>query len=490
MAIKKYLSLERLTEYDALIKQEIANSVSGKANSSHTHDDRYYTETEVDSKFSAVNTSISNITGGTTVVKKAEQATKADSATTASTAGKLTNPVTISLAGDATGSASFDGSEDVNITVTIKDDSHSHIISDIDNLRSELDGKASSTHNHDDDYDEKGAAASALTSANTYADSAAAAAAAAVKSDLLNGAGGAYDTLKELGDLIDDNKDAIDALETVASGKADAEHGHEISDVSGLQSALDGKAASSHGTHVTYSTTAPVMDGTASVGTAATVARSDHKHPTDTSRASKTEFDTHVADTAKHITSTERTNWGAAYTHSQAAHAPSDAEKNQNAFSNVKVGSTTVSADTTTDTLEIAAGAGISVAGDATNDKVTITNSGVISVATGSANGTISVNTNGTSANVAVKGLGSAAYTNSSAYATADHTHTVDSSLSSSSANPVQNKVVNSAITTLTSAVSANTNSINSHSEVIGQLQTAVSEIQEITSQEIQDLFA
>ena len=31
----------------------------------------------------------------------------------------------------------------------------------------------------------------------------------ALKNDLLNGAGDAYDTLKELGDLIDDNQDAI-----------------------------------------------------------------------------------------------------------------------------------------------------------------------------------------------------------------------------------------------------------------------------------------
>lgn len=46
-----------------------------------------------------------------------------------------------------------------------------------------------------------------------------------------------------------------------------------------------GAAASSHGTHVTYSTTVPVMDGTASAGSASTVARSDHRHPTDTSRA-------------------------------------------------------------------------------------------------------------------------------------------------------------------------------------------------------------
>ena len=52
-----------------------------------------------------------------------------------------------------------------------------------------------------------------------------------------------------------------------------------------------GAAKASHGTHVSYSTTAPVMDGTASVGSAGTVARSDHKHPTDTSRASKSEFD-------------------------------------------------------------------------------------------------------------------------------------------------------------------------------------------------------
>ena len=50
------------------------------------------------------------------------------------------------------------------------------------------------------------------------------------------------------------------------------------------------------------------------------------------------------------------------------------------------------------------AGTGISLSG------TTFSNSGVRSVATGDNNGTIKVNTNGTSANVAVKGLGSAAY--------------------------------------------------------------------------------
>lgn len=55
------------------------------------------------------------------------------------------------------------------------------------------------------------------------------------------------------------------------------------------------------------------------------------------------------------------------------------AEVNQNAFSNVKVGTTTVSADSKTDTLELSGGANITITPDATNDKVTIThsNSGV-----------------------------------------------------------------------------------------------------------------
>lgn len=50
----------------------------------------------------------------------------------------------------------------------------------------------------------------------------------------------------------------------------------------------------------------------------------------------------------------------------------SGAEVNQNAFSNVKVGSTTVAADGKTDTLELVAGSNVTLTPDATNDKVTI----------------------------------------------------------------------------------------------------------------------
>lgn len=78
------------------------------------------------------------------------------------------------------------------------------------------------------------------------------------------------------------------------------------------------------------------------------------------------------------------------------------------AGSNINITGTTISATDTTYT----GSDGITLTG--TN----FTNSGVRSVATGSTNGTISVNTNGTSADVAVYGLGSAAYTASTNYAT------------------------------------------------------------------------
>ena len=55
-----------------------------------------------------------------------------------------------------------------------------------------------------------------------------------------------------------------------------------------------------------------------------------------------------------------------------AAKTYADGKNNQNAFSNVKVGSTTVAADTTTDTLELVAGTNVTLTPDATNDKVTI----------------------------------------------------------------------------------------------------------------------
>lgn len=451
-------------------------AIDGKSDSGHTHDDRYYTESEIDAKLasksdsthnhdskydakgsaSAVQTNLNTVsdtldshTDNADIHVTAANKTNWNAAYTHSTSAHARTDATKVADSTTNGNILINGTE-TNV--------YSHPNSGVSagtyksvtvNAQGHVTGGSNPTTLSGfgiTDAETKTDASAKLTEAKSYADTAATTAANKVKNDLLNGAGTAYDTLKELGDLIDDNVDAIEALESVAAGKADKTHGHAIADVSGLQSALDGKAAASHGTHVSYSTTAPVMDGTASAGSASTVARSDHKHPTDTSRASKTEFDTHTSNTTVHITSTERTNWNAAKTHADSAHAPSDAEKNQNAFSNVKIGSTTIAADTATDTLTLVAGTNVTITPDATNDKITISatdtnttysagtgislsgttfsNSGVRSISSGSSNGTISVNTNGTSADVAVKGLGSAAYTASTAYDAAGSANT------------------------------------------------------------------
>jgi hypothetical protein len=102
---------------------------------------------------------------------------------------------------------------------------------------------------------------------------------------------------------------AIGTLSTYAKGdhvhptdtsRAAAVHTHAIADVTGLQTALDGKqAAGSYATLVggivpssqlpassfSPSTTTPLMNGVAAIGTLSTYAKGDHVHPTDTSRA-------------------------------------------------------------------------------------------------------------------------------------------------------------------------------------------------------------
>lgn len=451
MATKKYFTDESLSALVDEIKSSDAESlasaksytdteVAKKANSSHTHDDRYYTESEVDTKISGVNSTISTHTGNTTVHITSGERTNWNSAYSHSTSthapSNAERNIIVGIQKNGTDLTVDSSTRKVNITVptTAADigaaaSSHNHSASNITSgtlaiarggtgasnaagartnlevystteVDTALAGKASSTHNHDSAYDAKGAADTALASAKTYADSAA----AQVKNDLLNGAGTAYDTLKELGDLIDTNVDAIEALETVAAGKADKTHTHAIADVSGLQSALDGKAAASHGTHVSFdATNKPKMDGTAAFGTSSKVARADHVHPTDTSRAAQTDLD---------------------------------------ALSEV-------------------------VAGKAASS-----------------------HTHGDATTSAAGFMTAAMVTKLNGIATGANKTTVDSALSSTSTNPVQNKIINSAITSLTSTVSTNTSSISANTSAISDLQTSVSEIQEITSEEIQSLFA
>lgn len=63
----------------------------------------------------------------------------------ADTATALETARTIQLSGDVTGSASFDGSANINITAAVQDDSHSHVISNVDGLQAALDGKTTTS---------------------------------------------------------------------------------------------------------------------------------------------------------------------------------------------------------------------------------------------------------------------------------------------------------------------------------------------------------
>jgi len=129
-----------------------------------------------------------------------------------------------------------------------------------------------------------------------------------------------------------------------------------------LWDGLDSINIPSPGTGSSY----PAMDGTRSLGSNAGYARVDHVHPHD---STKVDVVSGKGLSTNDYTTTEK---------NKLAGIASGAEVNQNAFSNIKVGSTTVAADGKTDTLELVAGTDISLTPDATNDKVTIAFSGTI----------------------------------------------------------------------------------------------------------------
>lgn len=459
MATKKFLSLERLTEYDGLIKAEID---SGDA-------------TTLSSSKSYTNTEIAKITSGTTVVSKAENAdhaTTADSATNATSAGHATSADSATSATDASKLGGqlpsyYAKASDIPTGALANKDIISE--SDLDSaLAEKVNAASEGNHSHSNKTVLDGITSakvsawdSAEANAKAYADTAATNAATAVKNDLLNGAGTAYDTLKELGDLIDDNKDAIDALEDIASGKANADHDHVIDDVTGLQSALDAKAA-------------------------------------------QTNLDSHTSNTTVHITSDERTKWNAAKSHADSAHAPSNAQAN--VIESIKVNgiaqtitSQSVNITVPTDNSQLDNGAGYLVASDIANKAnkaTTLSGYGITDAYTKTEvdtalSGKSDSDHIHSSASTSAAGFMTAAMvTKLNGIAEGANKTVVDSALNSTSTNPVQNKVVNSAIVTATSAIAANTSSISGHTDRISALETKVGDgFEEITSAEIQALF-
>lgn len=165
-----------------------------------------------------------------------------------------------------------------------------------------------------------------------------------------------------------DDLDAMDAIHaSLPSTYAAKNHTHTgyatSSDVTALQDALSNKANINH-THTGY---APSTHNHNDIYY--TESEIDSKL---NGKADSASITSHTNNSDLHVTASNKTNWNAAYTHSQAAHAPSNAEVNQNAFSNVVVGSTTIAANTKTDTITFVAGNNVTITPDATNDTVTI----------------------------------------------------------------------------------------------------------------------
>lgn len=140
-------------------------------------------------------------------------------------------------------------------------------------------------------------------------------------------------------------------------------HSHSISDVTNLQTTLNAKVPTTrtvNGKALSANITLSAADVGADASGAANTALSNAKAYTD---AEITEW---VGDktVAAQISTAIANKSDTGHTHSEYV--------NQNAFSNVKVGTTTVAADTTTDTLTLVAGSNVTITPDASNDTITI----------------------------------------------------------------------------------------------------------------------
>ena len=319
----------------------------GLSAAGHNHDDRYYTEEEINTKFTNLNTEIQGALGGLNTLVSAEE----ERATAAEAANKK------AVEDEATARTNADNALDARLD--------------------KLEGSGA------------GSVAKALADAKSYADTKVA--------GILDSAPETLNTLNELAAALGDDPNFATTVMTEIGKKANSQHGNHVPTTQTANNAVFlrndntwatvtpdniGAAKASHGTHVSYSTDAPKAAGTAAAGSSASVARADHVHPVQTSvsgnagSANKvnnalsiqlnggtaTSFD---GSATKSINITP-SSIGAAAAHNH------DAYVNKNAFANIKVGDTTVAADAVQDTVELVAGSNITITPDATNDKITI----------------------------------------------------------------------------------------------------------------------
>ena len=229
-------------------------NIDKKANSGHTHDDRYYTETEINTKISNLQSEIdSDVLVETNRAKAAENTLQANIDKKADKSHGNHVPAT-----ETANNAKFLRNDNTWATVTPA------------NI-----GAAASVHSHNDLYYTETEIDSKVTTLNGLIDG---------KAD------------KSHGNHVPTTQTANNAVFLRNDNTWQTVTPDNI-----------GAAKASHGTHVTYASATPLANGTAAIGSSGKVAREDHVHPLQT-EISGNAGSADVLSTPRNITIGNQTN--------------------------------------------------------------------------------------------------------------------------------------------------------------------------------------
>ena len=486
----------------------VDTQLTTKADASHTHDDRYYTETEVDTLIAGVNTSISNITSGSTVVKNAEHATTADSATNADEATHAASADTATSATSATKATQDASGNVITSTYETKTDATAKLTEAKSYTDTKTNGMATTTV-----VDNKISAHN--TSITAHSDIRDLISALTTKvNNFLDVDDTTTDQLSEVLTLIENNKGTlesltsnkinvsdivdnlttssttkvlsakqgvaikalIDALQEAVNGKAAASHTHTISEVTNLQTTLNAKASQSD-----LDALSDVVDGKTDSGHTHTIANITNLQTTLDGKAAKSH--THTVSEISDLTVTAAE---LNYMDGVTSNVQTQIDSKQ---ATITGAATTITGSNLTANRALISNANGKVAvSDVTSTELSYLDGAKSNIQTQI--DTVSGNLSTHIGNADIH-FTAAERTKLAGIATGATKVTVDSALSSTSTNPVANNAVNSAISTVTSAISANTSSIDAHTGRITALETKVGDgFEEISSEEIQSLFA
>ena len=167
--------------------------------------------------------------------------------------------------------------------------------------------------------DAAGSAAKALADAKAYTDGEIA--------DIINGAPTTLDTLGEIADAMEENADVVAALDKAIGKKANTDDlTSHTNNTANPHNVTKNQVGLGNVPNVATNDQTPTYSDAASLETLT----SGEKLSVAFGKISKaiTDLISHIGDSVKHITSAERTNWNAAKSHADSAHAPSNAQAN------------------------------------------------------------------------------------------------------------------------------------------------------------------